>query len=232
MNHYTYLLIFPDGMKYIGARSTKLLPELDACYLGSGTYLPERTRASCVKLITGKYKTRVECIEAEIKQIIDADAINSPLFYNKRLRTFDKHGLTKDTCEGIKRTAEKLKGRTKEYFEYIQRANQKRKSYSGVNRTPAQIEGQKKVAKTITGTKNPKKAKHGIENGGFNPWYYITPDGEYYEVYNKTKGEMANVLGFTQRQLTHRFHYTNKDKPGKTGIFKGWVFGDLTAEQT
>lgn len=41
MYHYCYLLEFPDGMKYVGAKSSKLRPDLDTTYLGSGKDLPK-----------------------------------------------------------------------------------------------------------------------------------------------------------------------------------------------
>ena len=41
MYHYAYLLTFPDGMKYVGARSIHFQPELDVTYLGSGKALPK-----------------------------------------------------------------------------------------------------------------------------------------------------------------------------------------------
>ena len=38
--HYTYLLEFSNGMKYIGCHSTNIKPDLDFNYLGSGRALP------------------------------------------------------------------------------------------------------------------------------------------------------------------------------------------------
>jgi hypothetical protein len=224
------MLTFLDGKKYIGARSTELKPELDACYLGSGRYLPTRTKDTCVKVILGTYSTREELLVAETALIDLHNAVQSDMYYNKRRKVYDKFGLTQETCNGVATTTSKLKGRSAETHEYIRQANVIRSSYSGENRTPAQIEGQKKVAETLRGTKNPAKACHGVNNGGFRPWYYITPEGIRVEVYNETKMDYATKLGFTHRQITHRFHHTNIDKAGKTGIFKGWVFGDLKDE--
>ena len=231
MYHYTYLIVFPDGKMYIGARSTLIKPELDTLYLGSGRYLPERTPQTCTKHILGLYDSRHELIQAEIDLIDLNNAVNSEQYYNKRRKVYDKFGLTTNTCEGVALTTSKLTGRTKETHEYIRQANIKRSSYSGSNRTPAQIEGQKRCAETIRGTTNPLKACKGVDNGGFNPWYYIKPDGTRIEVWVTPKQDYAHLLGLTPRQLGHRFHHTNIGKPGKTGKTKGWVFGNIETDK-
>ena len=38
MNHYTYLITYTTGKKYIGVRSCKCLPEEDTNYIGSSKY--------------------------------------------------------------------------------------------------------------------------------------------------------------------------------------------------
>jgi hypothetical protein len=227
MNHYTYLITFPDNMKYAGVRSTELAPELDTCYLGSGRHLPERDRHSCHKMILGEYDTRDEAVEAETSFIRLNNCVDSNEWFNRRDWNYDKHGQTKETSEGVAKAGHKLTGRTKENYEYIRRANEKRKAYSGANRTPAQIVGHLRTAEAQRGTKNPDKGRKGISNNGFQPWYYIKPCGELIVVNDVPKQDYAESIGLSPRQLGHRFHYTNINKPAKLGACKGWIFGNL-----
>jgi len=203
-------------MKYIGCRSTKLGPTLDACYLGSGKALPERTIKSCIKTVLAEFPTREEAIQAEIDYIKDNDCVNSPDYYNLRLATYDRHGT-----EGTPVNT----GRTKETHEYIVSANEKRKQYVGEYRTPAQKAADNRARGVSTGP-NPAKGKIGINNSGFNPWYLIDPKGNYLEIMIP-KQDYAEKLGVTPRQLGHRFHHTNMHKPAKQGPLKGWTFGNL-----
>jgi len=224
MNHYLYLITFPDGMKYVGARSTNLLPELDACYLGSGKALPKRDRDTCTKQILRIFNSREELIQAEYQYIIDNDCVNSPEYYNLRSKTFDKHGIP-DTSGPL------LKGRSKHTHAYIEEANKKRVLYAGENRTPAQ----KHRDKLATGKKlgpNPLKGHSGTDNTAFVPWYYIDSEGNYYEVLDTTKEDFAVKLGISKRQLIHRFHYSNRHKPAKVSgrvplAIQGFTFGNL-----
>ena len=217
MYHYVYVLTFPDGMKYIGLHSTTIEPHLDTCYLGSGKALPPRDRFSCTKEVVKICSTRQEAREHEIALIIENNAIESPMFYNKRRSTNDKFGA-KLSEEHRKLCSIANKGKSKVEWG---------KKYSGAGRTPAQIAGSIRAGEKIRGTKNPAKGSSGIKNQGFTPWYYITPTGEYVEVLNRTKQEVASELGFTYRQLGHGFHYSNEHKKATTLPRKGWTFGNL-----
>lgn len=219
-NHYVYLLTFPNGMKYVGYRSTNLKPELDTTYLGSGRYLPP-DRHSYRNLISKEIlftaSTRQEALDFEEQYIIDNNCIKSEEFYNKRRRVFDKKGLPNSNPF----TAE-LRAKASKTF--------KERNYSkNGNRTPAQLAHDKWCSENFTGVKNPAKGHLGTTNCAFVEWYYITPDGTYVEVKDKTKEEYAdlNILPFTKRQLQHRFHYTNQHRLGKRTPFLGWVFGNL-----
>ena len=215
MNHYIYLLEFPNGMKYIGCRSCNTTPELDVLYLGSGRALPEKRE--CTKTILNTYSTRLEAVQAEIQYIMDNDCTNSIEYYNLRLATYDRHGDIGPSTNV---------GKTKENTDYIRQANEKRKQYRGEARTPAQKAHDAKMTGKSTGP-NPAKARKGTDNQGFVPWYSINPQGVLQEYRNTTKQEMAKVFEVTYRQLGHRFHYTNIDKPSKSKTLKGWTFGNI-----
>ena len=216
--HYVYTLQFTDGMKYIGLHSTNIKPDLDTCYLGSGSALPKgRTYQTCKKKIVQVFDNRQEAVDLEIQLIKKYDAVDSGEFYNQRLKTHDKHGssLTEEHKAEISKTQ---KGRSRVLY------GQK---YSGDGRTPAQKAGDKSAGDQIRGIKNPAKGLSGSTNNGFNPWYYITPEGVRVEVHSESKQDYAAKLGVTPRQLGHRFHYTNEHKEAKTLPLKGWTFGNL-----
>ena len=216
MHHYLYLLEFPDGSRYVGAHSTKIEPKLDSTYLGSGKALPAN-RSGCRKTILGEYPDRESLMAAEEAFIVNNNCCEDESWFNIRIKTFDRHGTPGTSVNA---------GRSAQTHDYIRRATEKRKKYVGVARTPAQKADDVKKADRALGP-NPKKALPGTKNPGFKSWYYITPQGRYVEVHDRTKEEMASELGFTKRQLTHRFHYTNQHLTGKTRPFLGWTFGNL-----
>lgn len=216
MNHYCYLLTFSNGMLYLGARSTNLEPHLDTCYLGSGKALPKDRHDnpnSVTKTILETFKTRKELMEYERQYITNNDCVNSPNWYNQRKAAYDRHGeipWNKGVNTGLNKHVQTFKER-----------------YCNGYRTPAQIDGAKRMREKLTGVPNPDKGRSGTDNNGFKPWYSISPNGVYTEYLDKTKQEFANELGITPRQLIHRFHYTNEHKIAKTKPLKGWVFGNL-----
>ena len=79
------------------------------------------------------------------------------------------------------------------------------------------------------GVKNPKKGEHmkGIKNYLFTPWYYITPTGEYHEVYDRLYRDVAPELGLTSRSLLTEMSAENIGKQATSGKRKGWNFGKL-----
>ena len=210
-------------MKYVGAHSTVITPENDAMYLGSGIDLPERTYKTCHKEILATYPTRDSLMEAEIKYIKTCSCVKSPLYYNKRLKTFDRHG-TKGSPTNV--------GKTKDNCQYIADASVKRKQYFGNNRTPAQLASDARMRGKSTGPNPLKASGKGIKNKAFAPWYFIDSKGMYTEVHNICKKDYAELLGITPRQMEHRFHHTNQHKQAKGLPLKGYTFGNLSSKPT
>lgn len=217
MNHYVYLLEFPNGMGYVGLHSTKIDPAIDTCYLGSGRALPPRSSSSCKKTILATFPTREEAVQYEIDIIELNDCVASDDWYNLRKRTHDKHGSSLSP-EHRQLISETHKGRDRSAYG---------KKYTGVGRTPAQRAGSIVAAEKVRGTKCPNKGKPGTSNTGFSPWYYIDPTGNYVEIHDIPKQDYAAKLGVNPRQLGHRFHYTNEHVVAKSKPLKGWTFGNL-----
>lgn len=215
MNHYAYLLTFPDGKKYIGARSTKIQPELDTTYMGSGTGLPESRKETrdVNKVILATFSSREELMKFEQNFIVTNNCVQSEDWLNRRVATYDRHGSepwNKGVTGIVSTSGATLKRRYGQGF-----------------RTPAQIAGAASMREKLTGIANPAKAHHGTDNSGFTPWYYITPEGDYVEIHDKTKGEMASTFGVTIRQLINRFHHTNEHRKAKYPTLRGYTFGNL-----
>lgn len=214
MYHYAYLLTFVNGMQYVGARSTNLNPLLDTTYLGSGRALPKDRHTINIprKQILKEFSTREALMVFEKDYIISNGCRRDPRWYNARSATYDRHGETPwnkgisiDRTNAGKTFSERYKG----------------------NRTPAMIASHATTAERNRGVKNPDKGHLGTTNTAFIPWYYITPEGIYKEIFDVTKRDMAKELGFTERQIGHRFHYTNEHQKAKTLPLKGWTFGNL-----
>ena len=94
MYHYVYTLYFPStGMSYIGCHSTIIEPELDTCYLGSGTRLPkDRSSQNCIKKVIKVFNTRKEATRYEEDLIAETNADIRDDYYNMRWHVHDKHG--------------------------------------------------------------------------------------------------------------------------------------------
>lgn len=217
MYHYTYLLEFPDGMKYVGVHSTKIRPDLDTCYLGSGRGLPPRTSNDCKKIILQTFDTRESAVAYEIEFIQLNNCVASPEYYNLRSKTHDKHG-SELSEEHIALISQTHKGRDRSDYG---------NKYTGNGRTPAQRDGERRMAEKLRGVKNPAKGRKGTDNVGFKPWYSISPNGDYAEYHEMTKDILAYSIGVSYRQIIHRFHHTNEHRRARTLPLKGWTFGNL-----
>lgn len=219
MNHYAYLLEFDNGMKYYGARSTHLEPELDASYLGSGRALPkDRYGNKPKKTIVQTFSTREELMKHEHEFLVQYSCCTDPLWYNQRLTSTDRHG------QGSPWNVGKQNDRTKFAETYSRRYKN--------NRSPAMLAAHARTAEKIRGVKNLSKGHKGTSNCAFKPWYYCTPEGECIEVYDTTIRDMAAKIGWSERQIRNRMSSINAHNPAKTLPMKGWIFGHLPKAAT
>jgi hypothetical protein len=91
MNHYTYEITYPNGMKYIGVRSCTCKPSEDI-YYGSSKHTPTKGN----KLILRTFKTRKNAVQHEIYLHNYNDVARNPMYYNKakqRSTGFDTSGV-------------------------------------------------------------------------------------------------------------------------------------------
>lgn len=86
MNHYTYLITYKNGMKYMGVRSCKCSPEEDVKYFGSSKHTPDKSQIVS-KEILAEFPTREAALEAEISYHAENDVAVNPQYYNKAKQT-------------------------------------------------------------------------------------------------------------------------------------------------
>lgn len=230
MNHYTYKITFENGMKYIGVRSCKCEINEDT-YLGSSKVIPSELYSTCVKEILGVFSTRVEAIANEIKLHGELDIALNPEYYNQvkqSAKLFDQQGTTKETHNHIREMANKLKGRTISTHPYLGVKGKQASSKRGLNRTQAQLEADKQVSLTQKGIKNPLKGNSGADNPQFKPWYFITPFGEYYEVFTSIR-EYCSSSEWSYTAVSRAIR-ENSNLPMLRGNLKGYVFGTLISK--
>lgn len=231
MNHYTYEIRFKNGMKYLGVRSCLANPEDDTGYLGSSKIIPPELYETCVKTILGTFETRVEAVQDEIRRHKELDIALNPIYYNQVKQTsvgFDQAGTTKESHDHIRAMAEKLEGRTRQEFEYLDETARKNSTRRGSNRTEKQKAADLKMRDKETGP-NPRKGNTGSKSPKYKPWYYITPEGEYNEVYTSIRNfvNTTNLLpGVTYNSITRAVHVKGHT-PMLRGKMRGYVFGYL-----
>jgi len=205
-------------MKYIGMHSTTIEPELDSRYMGSGKALPSMAkREKAVKEILKIFTTRSQARKYEIKLIKEFRCVDSPEYYNIRTSTHDKYNSSLSK-EHRKQISKRHRGVPRPYL----------RKYKGKNRTPAQKAADERLRQTTKGIPNLKKGHPGTSNHAFIPWYYITPQGEYVEVFDMTKADLAKKLKISSTTLAQYFRPENQHKLITNGrVFKGYTFGNL-----
>jgi len=114
MQHYTYLIEYKNGLKYMGVRSCKCKPEEDTSYVGSSKHTPNSSEI-LFKNILNTYSSRAEAIEAEIAFHAEHGVATNSEYYNKSNQTntgFDTLGVTfEHTTEHRIKIKQSLTGR-------------------------------------------------------------------------------------------------------------------------
>ena len=213
MYYYTYLLTNRiTGMKYIGKRTSKILPILDTSYMGSSKHVPI---AECDKIILSEFSNHLDLVNEEIRLHNLFDVAKNAEFYNRAKQTSTKFDTT-----GVKFI------RSEEHKINISNAT------TGVKKTltPEQRQTNKQRlatyhtpeirAKAATTLKNNESNK-GTKNSSFRPWYISTATVTYLFL-DISKIEKALCDGFAKK------HYVDLQRK-LTGLHKHKLYGQITA---
>ncbi len=164
MNHYTYLITYTDGRKYIGVRSCKCAPEDDTAYVGSSRHTPNRLFQS--KQVLQTFPTREAAVVHEVALHEQYQVTTSPEFYNRSRQTstkFDTSGVRFDrSIEHNEKIRQALTGRKRSPEECARISAGKR----GVPRSvPHSAETRKKIGQAHLGKTSPMKGKqHSLDS--------------------------------------------------------------------
>lgn len=226
MNHYTYELLYSNGLKYLGVRSCKCNPEEDTKYIGSSKYTPNKLLVA--KTILRTFNSRKEAIKHEQFLQRYANVVENPYYYNKSIQTstkFDTTGLRyKHTPEHREKIRKSLTGRkrSKEECEAISKAKK------GIKRTaPHSLESRLKMSKSKLGSEGYMKGKVYSFEEHLAKYSKRSKYPNRYLWFNETSGvsifasniEMGYMYGSGVKP-TSRF---TELITGKYRAYKGWV---------
>jgi hypothetical protein len=91
MYHYTYEILYKNGKKYIGVRSSKVEPHMDIKYIGSS--LLTDNDMIYIKLILSTFETREEAIKHEMYLQSYNNVIANPIYYNASIQNGTKFSM-------------------------------------------------------------------------------------------------------------------------------------------
>jgi len=114
MHHYTYLISYKNGMKYMGVRSCKCKPDEDTHYNGSSKYTPTNSEIVS-KIILSTHHSRIAAVAAEVAYHREYSVATGDTYYNKSRQTctgFDTSGISfEHTPEHREKIRQALTGR-------------------------------------------------------------------------------------------------------------------------
>jgi hypothetical protein len=88
MFHYTYEILYTNGKKYIGVRSSKVEPHMDIKYIGSSKLTDNNMIYK--KIILSTFDNREEALLHEMYLQKYNNVISNPIYYNASIQT-SKH---------------------------------------------------------------------------------------------------------------------------------------------
>lgn len=239
MNHYTYMIKYSNGKKYVGVRSCECLPEEDTSYVGSSKYTPNDLIVS--KEILAVFATRKEAVNHEIYLHELYDVVKNDEFYNRSKQTstkFDTTGLQLEFTEEHKeKISEALKGRkrSKEVIKFcMQRRKEiqeKRFKETGRRTKPKSEETKKKISEakkgkstSLKGIKRDSEYKdtHYASRRKYGDKYLWIHDSGKREY--KTCFEMGDLYGTRKTKPASVFRCMVK---GEIKSHNGWRLGQV-----
>ena len=91
MFHYTYEILYANGKKYIGVRSSKVEPHMDIKYVGSS--LLTNNDMIYTKLVLSTFESREEAIKHEMYLQKYNNVIANPVYYNASIQNGTKFSM-------------------------------------------------------------------------------------------------------------------------------------------
>ena len=248
--NYVYKVKYITGKYYIGVRSCNC-EIYDDMYFGSAFNVPKEIKLTGTRCILSVWPTRHEAELEEIRIHSELNIKEHPEYYNECNANSTKFYPSADA---IRQAAEKRRGRTAETHEYIAKQAEARRQYKGNTLTEAQTtayasqersaklkalkgvytgenrtEKQKLRDSTMRGNPqgpNPKKAVKGLKHGrATKPWWYLTSDGSYIEVFDSVRNYcLHNILPVTHKSI-NRYLSGESNPDAKNSKCLGWKFG-------
>lgn len=248
MYHYTYIIQHKTlNKRYIGVRTSKVLPIEDTSYWGSSKYIPKDVKITHRKIILKTFKTREEAIEHEILLHELNNVSTSDEYYNKSKQTSSKFDTTGTTLtkEHKLKCSNSLKGR-KMPPEYCEALGNRMRGKIVSKESREKMSKSQKLLAQASDYKNPRQGiimedalkkkissklvelgcNKSTNNNTFKPWF-ITKDGITTIYYDITKKEKALLDGY---HINYYQDLSTKSKGIniiKRGLFKGTIVGNV-----
>jgi len=250
--NYVYNIKYITGKYYIGVRSCNCEIYEDM-YFGSAFHIPKDIKLTGMRCILSMHNTREEAELEEIRLHTELNVKDNPDYYNECNANSTKFYPSK---EALKRASIKRTGRTAETHDYIKKQAEKRKlyredtlttkqkeaysnpirnaklsesakKYKGANRTPAQKARDAKMLGVKQGP-NPSKGNPGFNHRSIGPWWYITPENKYVEVFTSVNDYCKHTNPFpVSSKSVSRYLSGNSTPNARNSKCKEWKFGHL-----
>ena len=221
MYHYTYLIQSIDSeMRYIGVRSSKVLPIEDTNYWGSSKHLPKDVKSTHRKIILQVHPTRKLAIAHEIRMRILNDVATNPIYYNKAKQTsvgFDTSGVS------MKFTEEHKKNLSKSQKEYTSKPD-----YVNPRKGVTVLESSRLKASRVKLERGKEK---GINNPSFKEWFLYNTGTKVRTLFSSTtKEEYSLSLGLNRMAIQRALQRSMGVRILTRGHFKGYIIGNRVVD--
>lgn len=226
MFHYTYMVSYTDGKRYIGVRTSQVEPDQDSAYIGSSEFTPNDKVIR--KEILGIFSSREEAVRHEIDLHEEWDVARSGDFYNRSKQTSHKFDTSGVNLERSQEHNEKIKaaltGRKRSYRERMSIS----KAKTGKSNGPHSEETRMKISQSNKGKPNHMQGKTYKPEEHLRQYASRQKYSDTYPWINESTGEMLEAtcmeMGLKYgagAKPTQRFR--DIVKPGaRNKSYKGW----------
>lgn len=252
MYHYTYLIWHrPSRMKYIGVRSSILIPSKDTNYWGSSKHLPVDVATTHKKRVLKIFSTRKEALDHEIALHNKYDVAVNPNFYNKAKQTSTKFDTSGTQIPEEHKNKIRLSLKNREFsLETRQKISQAVKSRVVSEEAKQNMSKAQKALAATPGYVSPSKGVPLSENTKkklsesikaararkpnykaspkFKPWFILdTSTGVKQEFLTETKEDFAKRTGISISSLRSAASRSKGTFVIKRGEYANKIVGNL-----